>query len=157
MKKLICILVLGLLWSGNAFPETNKFGLLISTNVNQNITSKLKSGILKEFEKKGFLFSKSATKQLVIYVNRDSEDDINSDGISISIAHIDGYHVPIILEALKNPEKKNKELVKLLAPLIKEYGFLKHLSSVHLSKGDDNQISIAVKSIVSIFISKNFK
>lgn len=157
MKKIILILVLVLLWVGNAFSETNKYGLLISSNVSQNITDKFKSEIFKEFKKKGFAFSKSATKQLVIYINRDSEDDINPNGISLSIAHIDGYHVPVILEVLKNQERKNKELIRLLAPLIKEYGFLKHLSSVHLSKEDDNQISIASQGIVNIFISKNFK
>jgi len=157
MKKLLSAIVLGLLLSGNAFSETNSFGLLISSNVSQNITDKLKFEVLKEFEKKGFLFNESATRQLVIYINRDSEDDINPNGISLSIAHIDGYHVPIILEALKNQEEKNEELLKLLSPLIKEYGFLKHLSSAHLSRGDDNQIIIASKSIVSLFISKNFK
>ena len=41
--------------------------------------------------------------------------------------------------------------------LVKEHGFLKHLSSIHLSKGNDNQVSIASKSIVKTFISKNFK
>lgn len=157
INKLITILVLALLYGSNAFSETNKFGLLISSNVSQKINDKFKYEIFKEFEKKGFLFSESATKQLVIYINRDSEDDINPNGITLSIAHIDGFHVPVILEVLKNQEEKNKKLVKLLAPLIKEYGFLKHLSSAHLSKEDDNQISIASKGIVNIFISKNFK
>jgi hypothetical protein len=156
VKKILSIIFVSLLLSGNAFSETNSFGLLISSDVSQNITDTLKFEILKEFEKKGFLQNKSATKQLVIYVNQDSNDDINPNGISLSIAHIDSYHVSVILEVLKNQEKKNKELLKLLTPLIQEYGFLKHLSSAHLSRGDDRQIVIASRSIVNIFISKNF-
>ena len=101
--------------------------------------------------------SKSASKQLVIYVNRDFNDDINPNGISLSIAHIDAYHVPIILKVLENKEIKDKKSAELLVTLIKEHGFLKHLSSIHLSKGNDNQVSIASKSVVKTFISKNFK
>ena len=50
----------------------------------------------------------------------------------------------------------NKKIIELLAPLTTEHGFLKHLSSVHLSRGDINQISIASKGIVGIFITKNY-
>jgi hypothetical protein len=157
IKKFLLIIFLTVLFTGNAFAETNSFGLLISSDVSKNISDKFKSEILKEFEKKNFLFSKSATKQLVIYINRDSNDDINPNGISLSIAHIDGYHVPVILDVLKQHKENDKELTRLLAPLIQEYGFLKHLSSVHLSTGDESQIIVASKSIVEIFISKNFK
>jgi hypothetical protein len=157
IKNFLSIIFLTVLFTGNAFAETNSFGLLISSDVSKNISDKFKSEILKEFEKKNFLFSKSATKQLVIYINRDSNDDINPNGISLSIGHIDGYHVPVILDVLKEHKENDKELTRLLAPLIQEYGFLKHLSSVHLSTGDEGQIVVASKSIVEIFISKNFK
>ena len=112
--------------------------------------------ILKEFKKQGFALSKLALKQLVIYINKDENDDINPNGWSLSIAHIDAYHVPIIVELIKNEAGDNKKIIELLAPMTIEHGFLKHLSSVHLSSGDIKKISIASKGIVGIFITKNY-
>ena len=157
MKKFLLFLLLNFSFFFQLNAEPKNIGLLIFSDTSQKIANKLKSEILKEFDNLGFLSTKSASKQLVIYVNRDFNDDINPNGISLSIAHIDAYHVPIVLKVLENEEVKNKELLGLLAPLIKEHGFLKHLSSVHLSKGNDDQVIIASKSIVKTFISKNFK
>jgi len=157
MKKLLLFFILNLLAFSQLNAEEEKIGLLIFSDTSKKIADKLKSKILNEFDKYGFTSSKTASKQLVIYVNRDFNDDINPNGISLSIAHIDAYHVPIILKVLENKEIKDKESAKLLASLVKEHGFLKHLSSIHLSKGNDNQVSIASKSIVKTFISKNFK
>ena len=82
----------------------------------------------------------------MIYVNRDFNDDINPNGISLSIAHIDTYRTPIILKVLENKEiKDKKESAKLLASLVKEHGLLNHLSSIHLSKGSDNQVNMKSK------------
>ena len=157
MKKLLLFFILNLLAFSQLNAEEKKIGLLIFSDTSKKIADKLKSEILNEFDKYGFTSSKTASKQLVIYVNRDFDDDINPNGISLSIAHIDAYHVPIILKVLENKEIKDKESTKLLASLVKEHGFLKHLSSIHLSKGNDNQVSIASKSVVKTFISKNFK
>jgi hypothetical protein len=157
MKKLLLFFILNLITFSQLYAEEKKIGLLIFSDTSQKIAEKLKSEILDEFDKYGYVSSKSASKQLVIYVNRDFNDDINPNGISLSIAHIDAYHVPIILKVLENKEIKDKKSAELLVTLIKEHGFLKHLSSIHLSKGNDNQVSIASKSVVKTFISKNFK
>ena len=157
MKKLLLFFILNLITFSQLYAEEKKIGLLIFSDTSQKIAEKLKSEILDEFDKYGYVSSKSASKQLVIYVNRDFNDDINPNGISLSIAHVDAYHVPIILKVLENKEIKDKKSAELLVTLIKEHGFLKHLSSIHLSKGNDNQVSIASKSVVKTFISKNFK
>ena len=157
MKKLLLFFILNLITFSQLYAEEKKIGLLIFSDTSQKIAEKLKSEILNEFDKYGYASSKSASKQLVIYVNRDFNDDINPNGISLSIAHIDAYHVPIILKVLENKEIKDKKSAELLVTLIKEHGFLKHLSSIHLSKGNDNQVIIASKSVVKTFISKNFK
>jgi len=157
MKKFLLFFILNLITFSQLYAEEKQIGLLIFSDTSQKIAEKLKSEILNEFDKYGYVSSKSASKQLVIYVNRDFNDDINPNGISLSIAHIDAYHVPIILKVLENKEIKDKKSAELLVTLIKEHGFLKHLSSIHLSKGNDNQVSIASKSVVKTFISKNFK
>ena len=158
VKKIVFFLVLfNFFLSSNLYAsEEKKFGLIISSGNDSSISKKLEIEILKEFKKQGFALSKSALKQLVIYINKDENDDINPNGWSLSIAHIDAYHVPIIVELIKNEAGDNKKIIELLAPLLTEHGFLKHLSSVHLSRGDIKQISIASKSIVTIFIAKNY-
>ena len=158
MKKIVFFLVLfNFFLSSNLYAsEEKKFGLIISSGNDPSISKKLEIEILKEFEKQGFALSKSALKQLVIYINKDKNDDINPNGWSLSIAHIDAYHVPIIAELIKNEAGDNKKIIELLAPMTIEHGFLKHLSSVHLSSGDIKKISIASKGIVGIFITKNY-
>ena len=158
VKKIVFFLLLfNFFLSSNLYAsEEKKFGLMIFSGNDSSISKKLEIEILKEFEKQGFVLSKSALKQLVIYINKDENDDINPNGWSLSIAHIDAYHLPIIFEIIENEAGDNKRIIELLAPLTIEHGFLKHLSSVHLSRGDINQISIASKGIVGIFITKNY-
>ena len=158
MKKIVFFLVLfNFFLSSNLYAsEGKKFGLIIFSGNDSSISKKLEIEILKEFEKQGFALSKSALKQLVIYINKDENDDINPNAWSLSVAHIDTYHVPIIVELIKNEAGDNKKIIELLAPMTIEHGFLKHLSSVHLSSGDIKKISIASKGIVGIFITKNY-
>ena len=66
---------------------------------------------------------------------------------------------PFTFSILKTDKKyqPTEKMLELLAPLILQHGFLNHLSSIHMSRGDEQQIQNAAKSIVETFVSKNFK
>ena len=77
MKKFLLFLLLNFSFFLQLNAEPKNIGLLIFSDTSQKIANKLKSEILKEFDNLGFLSTKSASKQLVIYVNRDFNDDTN--------------------------------------------------------------------------------
>ena len=137
--------------------EARALELTIVSGNDHSIEESFKKEILVQLTSNDIALRKAATKKLYILINRDINDDINPQGWSIALAHVNGFHIPAIVELLDKKYQPTEKMLELLAPLILQHGFLNHLSSIHMSRGDEQQIQNAAKSIVETFVSKNFK
>ena len=137
--------------------EARALELTIVSGNDHSIEESFKKEILIQLTSNDIALREAATKKLYILINRDVNDDINPQGWSIALAHVDGLHVPVIVELLDTKHQPTERMLALLAPLIVQHGFLNYLNSIHMSRGDEQQIQHAAKSIVETFVSKNFK
>ena len=114
----------------------------------------IEAGIKQRLEKSDIEIGDTAPRaKLILYIMRDENSRINSQGITIAITHVS--NIPVLAIAAQTV-KDNKELSGLLIAMLREEGFVYHLSAAHLDSTSDSEIKILLDSVVKTFIQKNY-
>jgi hypothetical protein len=114
------------------------------------LQSKLNNGISSRLTQANIEISdKFPQGKLFLYVSHDINDNKNPSGISVAVAHVSNIQTAALaLESVKRQEA----LPDLLTSMLKEQGFLQHLSVAHLDTGSDSQIDLLLNSAVDTFL-----
>lgn len=89
--------------------------------------------------------------KLYLYLQRDINDRKNPQGVSVAIAHVSNMQTAsLALEAVR----KKEAVTAPLAAMLREEGFLQHLSVAHIDEASDDEIAGLLDSVVKTFISK---
>lgn len=116
------------------------------------LAEKINGGVRSRLERvKKEIVDRFPTGKLFLYVQRDVSDRKNPKGVSVAIAHVSNVQPAAF--ALTFIEKK-APLPDQLAAMLREEGFLKHLSVAHMDEPSDEEIGILLDSVVKTFLSK---
>ena len=89
--------------------------------------------------------------KLYLYLQRDVNDRKNTQGVSVAIAHVSNLQTAsLALEVIQKKESVSAPL----AAMLREEGFLKHLSVAHIDNATDEEITLLLDSVVKTFLSK---
>jgi len=89
--------------------------------------------------------------KLYLYVQRDVNDRKNPNGISVAIAHVSNLQTAALALGLI---QKKEPVSDQLSAMLREEGFLKHLSVAHIDEASDEEIRILLDSVVKTFLGK---
>lgn len=89
--------------------------------------------------------------KLFLYVMRDVNDRVNKNGISIAIAYVSNAQTAQF--ALDKINKK-EDMSEILLVMLREEGYLKHLSVAHLDADSEVELGIFMDTVVDNFVHK---
>ncbi|MDB5907431.1 MAG: exported protein of unknown function [Massilia sp.] len=114
--------------------------------------AKIRAGVVKRLNSSNVEVAQQfPAGKLFLYVARDLNDRKNTDGISIAIAHVSNVQTGLLaLERIN----KNEKVTELLSELLREEGFMQHLSVAHLDEASDVQLNVFLDSVVTTFVRK---
>ncbi|MYM42188.1 hypothetical protein [Duganella qianjiadongensis] len=90
--------------------------------------------------------------KLYLYLQRDVNDKKNPNGISVAIAHVSNVQTASLALGLI---QKKEPVPAQLSAMLREEGFLKHLSVAHIDEASDEEIETLLDSVLNTFLSKN--
>ncbi|MBB1371964.1 hypothetical protein [Pseudoalteromonas sp. SR45-4] len=150
--KSICIFTL--LFSGitfSAVPTNITFTILMSDQDKKAVVTEL---VEKAIQKSNLITvsPKMAFSKIYIMASQDINDDVNSDGWTFAVAHINNSSAVNLVETMASEGVLQKDsLIRLVGELIEEQGFLKHLNIAHSSSFKHQHIEKIINAFVSDF------
>ncbi|MGV7206984.1 hypothetical protein ACLB1G_03910 [Oxalobacteraceae bacterium A2-2] len=144
------VLSAGMLAAGRA-AEAQRFSYAVVCEDAQ-LAAKIDAGIRTRFTlAKKDISDKYPAAKLYLYLQRDVNDRKNPDGVSIAIAHVSNIQTAALALGLI---QKKEAVPDQLSAMLREEGFLKHLSVAHMDEASDEEISSLLDSVLKTFFSK---
>lgn len=118
------------------------------------LSDRLQKGLLERLQKAGVEVSdKAPMSRLFLYVIRDVNSNKNKAGVTLAVAHVS--NIPVLALASETINVKKEQPSPLLINMLREEGFIHHLSAAHIDEASDSQIGIVLDSVVATFVAKN--
>jgi hypothetical protein len=150
--KSVCIFAL--LFSGITFsaePTNITFSILMSDQYKKFIITELVDKAIQE-SSLITVNPKRAFSKIYIMASQDINDDVNSDGWTFAVAHINNSSAVNLVEKMESEGVLQKDsLIRLVGGLIEEQGFLKYLNIAHSSSFKHQDIEKIINAFVSDF------
>lgn len=155
MKSLLCsfasILILCSIASNGLGAENLRLAYAVICD-DPVLNEKVSLGVRRRLESANIEISdKFPRGKLFLYLSRDVNDRKNKDGVSIAISHVSNGQTALL--ALDYINKK-QEIPDKLSGMLREEGFLKHLSVAHLDEASEEELNVFLDSIVATFRKK---
>jgi hypothetical protein len=132
-----------------AEPQRLSFAVICD---DPQLAAKIEDGIRSRFaDAKKETSNAFPAGKLFLYLQRDLNDRKNPEGVSVAIAHVS--NVQTAAYALGSIQRK-EPVSDQLGAMLREEGFLKHLSVAHLDEPSDEEIRMLLDSVVNTFFSK---
>ncbi|WP_036173291.1 hypothetical protein [Massilia sp. 9096] len=152
LTRIVAALLLYLAVHAATAAESPVFAYTVFCDDDPVLAQRLRSGIEERFARLHVqLRSQFPYARLIIYANRDTDDDKNPAGVSVAIAHTSNLEAAKL--ALAYVHRKEAP-PPLLQSMLGEEGMLLHLRVAHLSSPSDKLVDGLLDEVVGSFVQK---